>query len=88
MDKKLYIVVRVEDGEVSVEHFDNFGEAEYYIQCEYWAIYNSDFHSNYSVSDIAEDKMSAYYNMYYFDGRKTDVNAIQWHIFDLCDVFE
>lgn len=88
MDKELYVLVRVEDGEVRVEHFDQLGYAQQYILDEYFAIYNSDFHSNYSVSDIAEDKMSAYYNMYYFDGRKMDVNAIQWHIFDLCDVFE
>ena len=88
MDKELYVLVRVEDGEVKVEYFDRLEYAQQYILDEYFAIYNSDFHSNYSVSDIAEDKMSAYYNMYYFDGRNMDVNAIQWKIFNLCDVFE
>ena len=83
MSNSLYILVRVEDDEIRVEHFDRLGDAQQYILDEYFAIYNSDFHSNYSASDIAEDKMSAYYNMYYFNGNSTDVNAIQWKIFKI-----
>lgn len=84
MSKELYVVVRVEDGEVSVEHFDNLGAAQYYgIQCEYWALYNYDDECDYVRTNISDDKMSAYYDMYHFDGRDMKKHAIQWKIFSI-----
>lgn len=85
MDKELYVVVRVEDGEVKVEHFSSLSYAIQYVMDEYWALYNYDFGCNYARRNISDDKMSAYYDMYHFDGRDMKKNAIQWRIFDLCD---
>ena len=81
MSNSLYVLVRIEDGEIRVEHFDRLEYAQQYILDEYFAIYNSDFHSKYVRKNISDDRMSAYYDRYYFNGRSMDVNAIQWKIF-------